>query len=194
MARNNNKEDKTIWTALSSTELFKSPFFRMRSDALQFPDGRIMSKYYVFEFSDWVNIIPITKTGEVVLIRQYRHAAGTVMIEIPGGAVDCRFNEEPEAAGIRELAEETGYVPEKVELIGWHNPNPAMLNNKLWTYLAQGCELKQAQKLDEFEDIEVFTASVDELLEMVANGQIKHSLILASLFLALKHLPLKSSR
>lgn len=179
---------KKTWQILGSTELFKTSFFQMRSDELLMPNEKKMPNYYVFDFTDWVNIVPLTSNNEIVLISQYRHAVKTDMLEIPGGGIDWSLNETPEAAAIRELAEETGYVPQSVKPLGWQHPNPALQSNKLWTYLALGCEKKLEQKLDEFEDIEVFTVPIEEALEYVQQGRIQHSLVISSIYLALKHL------
>ena len=181
MSGNNKKQ----WKVISTTDLFKTPFFRMRTDSLLLPNNKTMPHYYTFDYKDWVNIVPITKAGEVVLIRQYRHSVGDEMIEIPGGSIE---GEPALDAGVRELAEETGYVPETVELLGWQHPNPALQSNKLWSFIALGCEKKLEQNLDEFEDIEVFTASKKEVLDLVMEGKIQHSLVISSLFLALKYL------
>jgi 8-oxo-dGTP pyrophosphatase MutT (NUDIX family) len=110
------------------------------------------------------------------------------LIEIPGGAVDMRTVESTEDAAKRELLEETGYSPTKVEFLGWQYPNPAYQSNKLWTYLALGCELIQNQNLDEFEDIDVILAEPQKVISMIKKGEITHSLVLSSLLLALEHL------
>lgn len=180
--------NKKIWQKIGSTELFKTSFFQMRSDELLMPNLKKMPNYYVFEFTDWVNIVPVTKNNELVLIRQYRHAVEDETIEIPGGAIDWRAKESPEQAALRELAEETGYVAEQVIPLGWQRPNPALQSNKLWSFLALGCEKKLEQKLDEFEDIEVITVPLEEALDFVHQGQIHHSLVISSIHLALRHL------
>ena len=179
---------KKPWQKLGSTELYTSPFFQMRSDELLMPNEKKMPAYYVFDFKDWVNIVPVTKENELVLIRQYRHAVEGDMIEIPGGAIDWKINEDPQTAAIRELVEETGFVPSEVLPLGWQHPNPALQSNKLWSYLALGCEKKFEQKLDEFEDIEVVTVPLNEALDFIHAGKIQHSLVIASIYLALKHL------
>ncbi len=61
------------WKVLKSQDLFKSGFFRLRVDECELPDGRIMPRYYVIEFPDWVNVVPVTDDGQMVLVEQYRH-------------------------------------------------------------------------------------------------------------------------
>lgn len=186
------------WKLLSSKELLKSGFFRMRIDQCELPDGRVMPHYYVMEFADWVNIVPVTEDGKIVLVEQYRQAAGEVCLEIPGGSTHPGQNEDPKKAVIRELAEETGYVPEDVRLIGVHLPNPAMQNNKMHTYIGFGCRLVQEPDPDPFEDIRVVTKSIPEVVDLILGGQINHSIVVASILYALPvlgfHLPRETPR
>lgn len=181
------------WKVLESKEILKTGFYRLRADKCELPDGRVMPAYYVMEFQDWVNVIPITADNQVVLIEQYRHAIGRNTYEFPGGTMDPKGGELPEQAALRELVEETGYVPEEIRYIGKHRPNPAIQNNYLHTFVALGCQKMQEQKLDPFEDIHVVTRSVPETIEMAFDGGIDHSLIIASLFKSLRflgfHLP-----
>lgn len=183
------------WKVLSSEEIFKTSFFRFRTDQCELPDGRVMPNYYVMEFPEWVNIVPVTEDNKIVLVEQYRHANNEVCIEIPGGSTDPQGDksEEPKKAAVRELIEETGYVPDDVRLIGVHSPNPAMQNNKMHTFIGFGCKKLHEQNLDPYEDIQVITKSIPEVVEMIFNGQINHSIVVASILYALPtlgfHLP-----
>lgn len=179
MARN-----KKEWRVLSTLDIFKTKFFRFRSDELELPNKVIQPKYYVMEFSDWVNIVALTTRNELILIKQYRHAVGEICLEIPGGSLNPGSGESPEAAAQRELTEETGYVPKEMKLLGYHEPNPALMSNKLWTYLALGCEKLKAQELDPYEDIEVLTSSPAEVFKLIKSGEIRHSLVIAAIHLA----------
>lgn len=171
------------WKTLESKELLATKFFKLRVERCEIGDGRTMPDYYILDFANWVNIVPLTEEGHVILIEQYRHASGKVQLEIPGGMVDR--GEEPQRSALRELEEETGYVPTEIVLAGSHYPNPATQNNQMFTYVAFGCRKEKAPNLDEFEDIRVITKTVPELLELVKSGEIQHSLILASIFKAL---------
>jgi 8-oxo-dGTP pyrophosphatase MutT (NUDIX family) len=93
------------------------------------PDGRIVDQYYVLEYPNWVNAVALTTDNKILMVRQYRHAAGIVSLEIPGGVIDG--NEEPAAAMRRELLEETGYQFDDIELISIVYPNPSTAINMI---------------------------------------------------------------
>lgn len=181
------------WKVLSSRELYKTKFFRFRTDECELPDGRVMPNYYVMEFPDWVNVVPVTEDNKIVLVEQYRQAAGETSLEIPGGSMDPQSNEDPKRAALRELVEETGYVPEDIRLIGVHRPNPAMQNNSMHTYIGFGCKMTETPSLDPFEDIRVVTVPIPEVIDMIFTGKINHTIVVASLLYALPvlgfHLP-----
>ena len=98
------------WKVVKSEYLARKPWFTVRHERIELPDGRSIPDYYVFEYPDWVNVIAITKEGKFVFIDQYRHGLGETNYEIPAGVA------EPDdasmlAAAQRELAEETGSAP-----------------------------------------------------------------------------------
>ena len=95
------------WKTLSSEYLIKRPWLTARRDKVQLPDGRILDEYYVLEYPTWVNVIAITKEGDMVLVRQYRHALGRTNFELVAGVLEK--GEDPLVAAQRELLEETGY-------------------------------------------------------------------------------------
>lgn len=176
------------WKILESEELLKAGFFRLRRDRCEMPDGRVMPGYYVMEFTDWVNILPIDESGCVIAIEQFRHGSGHTHLEIPGGSLDPRADKEPLSAAKRELLEETGYVSDEWILCGSHYPNPALQNNRLHTFLALDCRYQQPPELDPYEDLKVSAFSVAQLQERLEKGDFSHSLITASITLTLPKL------
>lgn len=182
-------QDKNLhWKTLETEELLKAGLFRLRSDKCELPDGRVMPRYYVMEFPDWVNIVPVTLDGKIVMIEQYRHASGRVHLEIPGGSMEPRIGEDPKRAAVRELREETGFVPDDIRLVGRHYPNPAMQNNSMWTYVGFGCRKLTEPELDPFEDIRVVQLPVNEVYDKIRSGEIDHSIVVASLLYAMSFL------
>lgn len=175
------------WKVLKSVELMKSRLFRLRADTCELPDGRVMPSYYVMEFPDWVNVVPVTADGHMVLVEQFRHAGDDIFIEVPGGATHGA-QEAPLIAGQRELLEETGYSSDRWIYCGCHFPNPALQSNRMHTYLALGCRKVQEPNLDPFEDLTVKLMPVAEAVARLEKGDFRHSLIAASLYLSLGHL------
>ncbi len=179
------------WKALESKELLTAGLFRLREDKCLMPDGRVMPRYYVMEFPDWVNIVPVTLDGKIILVEQYRHASGLVHLEIPGGSMDRGSGEDPKRAAMRELAEETGFVPDDIRLVGKHYPNPAMQNNAMWTYVGFGCRKLAEPTPDPYEDIRVVQLPVNEVYDKIHSGEINHSIVVASLLYAMSFLGMR---
>ena len=176
------------WKSLESTEIFSSGIFKLSSEKCELPDGRVMEKYFVMDFPDWVNILPITPDGQVILVKQYRHASGEVHLEVPGGSMDPRLKESPEEGARREMLEETGYDSSRIISVGAHYPNPALQTNRMHTFLALDCELTQDQQLDPFEELELYFCSLEALQEHLKKGDITHSIMIASIALCLNYL------
>jgi len=136
--------------------------------------------FYILESSDWVNVIPLTRQEEVILIRQYRHGIRGITLEIPGGIVE--EGDSPEKTAQRELSEETGYSASEMILMGNVHANPAFLNNRCYTYLAKDVFPSGEQKQEEKEDIEVVIKPLADIPVLIRKGEITHSLILAAFY------------
>lgn len=178
------------WKLLSSEYLFKDNWATLRADTCEMPNGNIIKPYYVLEYPDWVNVVALTEENEVIVIKQYRHAAGEVILEIPGGCIDK--GETPEEAVRRELLEETGYDFKEIELLSILYANPATGNNKTHCFLATGGKKVQEQDLDGGEEIVVELISPERLKELVLENQIGQALHTSGIFYALMRLKLIS--
>ncbi|MFD2161100.1 NUDIX hydrolase [Paradesertivirga mongoliensis] len=171
------------WEKLSSRYLVKEQWATLRVDTCRMPDGTLIDDYYVLEYPNWVNAIALTEEGEVILIRQYRHAAEKVILELPGGCIDP--GETPEKAIERELLEETGYQFESLEPLCILHANPSTSANITSSYLARGGRKVQEQHLDGREEIEVLTVNIDEFKDLVLNNQLPQALHASAAFHAL---------
>jgi ADP-ribose pyrophosphatase len=165
-------------------KVLETAYFRrwFRIDKCELTNGNLLDAT-VFEFRSWANVLALTKTGEVVLVRQYRHGVCDVLLEFPGGVVED--GEDPAEGAKRELLEETGYAASHLIQVGKVYPNPALQTNALDCYLALDVEKEREQHLDAGEDIEVQLVPFDGLLEMAKRGEFPHALMTAVLFQAL---------
>lgn len=175
------------WKLLSSDYLYKDTWLTARRDRCEMPDGRIVDPYYVMEYPDWVNATAFTKEGNILMIRQYRHALGAVTVEIPGGCIDAE-DPDPESAMKRELLEETGYVFNKLTPLGTISANPSTNSNITHLFLAEEGEKVQGQHLDPNEEIEVFSYTPEDVMQLLTERQIMQSLHVSCLFYAFRHL------
>jgi ADP-ribose pyrophosphatase len=171
------------WQVLSSEYIHKGPWATLRTDKCQMPDGRIVPSYYVLEYPDWANAVALTEDNKIIMVRQYRHAASIVSLEIPGGVIEP--GESPETGMKRELLEETGYQFDKLELLCKLHANPSTANNVTHCYLARGGKKVQGQHLDEQEQIEVEEYTIDEVKQLLADNKITQALHCTTLFYAL---------
>jgi len=175
--------DNLKWEKLSSEYVIQKPWATMRKDTCRMPDGTIVDDYYVLEYSEWANAIAITEDNEVLLIKQYRHAADVVLLEIPGGVVDA--GEDPKAAIRRELLEETGHQFDDIEFISVIYPNPSTGTNRCHAFLARGGKLVQGQKLDAHEQIIVEKVSISKLKQLLFDQKFGQALHVTAIFYAL---------
>jgi ADP-ribose pyrophosphatase len=134
-----------------------------------------------------VLIFALTPDDEVVMVRQYKHGAASILLEFPGGTF-LPAHEQAAAAAARELAEETGYTAPELELLGTAWDDPTRQDNRVHMYLARGARLTHAQALDAHEDIEVVTFALRKLKSMCMNGELCVTGSLALAFLALEAL------
>jgi 8-oxo-dGTP pyrophosphatase MutT (NUDIX family) len=138
--------------------------------------------------ADWAQILPITTDGKAVLVRQYRHGAERITLEIPAGMVDP--GEDPATAALRECLEETGYRAGVAVPLGVVNPNPALFGNRLHSFFAVDVEPERAVQNTATELTEAVLVPVRELEGLLLDGEIDHALVAATLWRYLRlHLP-----
>lgn len=151
------------------------------------PDGREVDPYYVLEYPDWVNVVAVTDTEDVVLVRQYRHGIGRVVLELPSGVVE-KNDPGPLETARRELLEETGYTSDSFRLTGVLSANPATHSNLTHCFLATGCRKIAEPRLDDMEELEVDVVRLDRLGRLARDGALLQSLHVGAVFFALAEL------
>ena len=166
------------WRRVGSKRLQACRVFDLDRVRLAPPDGGAEEDFFVLDAPDWVNVVPITRDREVVLIRQFRFGVEDVTLEIPGGM--CDDGESPLEAAARELREETGYVAREVVPLGWVQPNPAIQTNRCHSFLALDAGAEGAASPDPHERIEVVRVPLDRIPALVRGGEIRHALVIAA--------------
>ena len=169
------------WKKAGSQPVGNFRIFTIRSDRVISPRTQEEHSVYVIDSVNWVNVIAVTADQHLVMIEQYRHGSTTIEWEIPGGMVDAA-DISPEAAGVRELREETGYEGRNARIIGQVFPNPAIMSNTCHTVLVEECRCLHPVQFDHGEDLATRLVPVAEVPQLVASGKIKHSLVLAGLY------------
>jgi ADP-ribose pyrophosphatase len=169
------------WKILESHRLHKN----VRIDTCELPDGKVIEGFVV-EYADWVTVVALTKQQELVLVRQYRHGAQKVILELPGGASET--GESPLQAARRELLEETGFTSDNFIQIGCVSPNPANQTNLIYSFLALDAKKVGSQNLDETEEIEVVLKPLEEVIAMAKHGELLQSMQVSAVFFTLAYL------
>ena len=171
------------WRVLSSDYPIATPYLRVRADRVELPSGRIVENYFVREAHGFSVVFALTADERVVLVRQYKHGIGEVVLELPAGGMDA--GESPRACAQRELAEETGYAAASLEHVRSFVVDPTNANSYFHLFLARGAVLAGAQDLDPTEEIDVVLAPVDEVRAMALDGRISSGSQVAAVLVAL---------
>ena len=168
------------WRRLGSERLQRCVVFDLDRVRFEPPEGPAKD-FWVVEAPDWINVIPLTDDGRVVLVKQYRFGIEGFTLEIPGGM--CDGAEPPLDAARRELREETGYEARELVPLGWVHPNPAVQTNRCHTFLALGAHPAGPPQPDEDESFEVSAVPLDDIPGLIRDGTITHALVIAAFHL-----------
>jgi 8-oxo-dGTP pyrophosphatase MutT (NUDIX family) len=170
------------WKKISAKQLGDFKIFSLWENISVSPRNGKQFPFLVLNTNDWINVIPITEDGKVIVIKQYRHGSEDITLEIPGGMVDDNDVSAAEAAR-RELLEETGYAGEELIELGICSPNPAIFNNKLHIFFARNVKQVSIQEQDGAEDIEVIKVGIEKIPKLIKSGEINHALVVAAFHL-----------
>jgi len=163
-----------------TNRVFEGKVVNLRIDEVILPTGKRAVREVV-EHPGAVAIVPVLQDGAIVMVRQYRHAAGKIMLEIPAGKLNK--GENPDSCAMRELEEETGYQASKLRKLSAVYTTPGFTNELIHIYVAEGLN-KTLQNTDEDEFIDIVQYDPVELRELITTGKIDDAKTMLGLFLA----------
>ena len=178
---NPSSPDPARWENHGRRLLVSTRILDLQSVRFRHPVRGTEREFVVVDAPDWVNVIALTPQGHLVLVRQFRYGIDTFSLEVPGGVIER--GEDPVAAGVRELREETGYAGASARLLGSVHPNPAIQSNRCHLVLVEAAARVAAPAWDHDEEIAVSTAPVEEVFAWARCGRITHALVLYALWL-----------
>ena len=179
------------WKTRSSKMAFDHKWFKVRQDEVELPNGSVLDDFFVWVKGDVSIVVPVTADGKFILVKQYKHGVGDVIIEFPAGFVD--EGEDPERAAHRELREETGYESNDLSPLTVLSDAPTKSTGKTHVYLAKNATQKHDTAFDDNEDIETMVCAPAEVLELMTSGKMWVSGSVAAGMLALAKLGLLTS-
>lgn len=153
---------------VSSKHVFRGRAVSLRVDTVELPSGRHTTRETV-EHPDCIVVVPVDEEGNVLLVRQFRHPVNRTLLELPAGGIEK--SETPEDAVRRELQEEIGYLPGRVESLGGFYSAPGFCTEYLYLYLAT--ELTPSRLVaSDTEEIEVVKVPLKKIPDLISSGQI----------------------
>lgn len=176
---------------ISRTEVFCGKLLTLYCDKVMLPNGDTATREICHHIGA-VAVIPLLDDGRVLMERQFRYAHGRVFLEIPAGKLDST-DEPPTVAAARELREETGAVAKEMIYLGEIDTTPALMNEKIYLYLARGLSFGKTNP-DDDEFIDLQTIPLAELSSMVMRGDIKDAKTQIAVLKAEKFLSSEKSR
>ncbi len=168
------QQDKEIqkWTLIKEEDVSPSPWFPVLKHTVKLANGNIVDDYYFSPLGDVVQVLPITKNNEVVLVKQYKHGMGEILLELPGGMQ--QKNTSVIQSALNELEEETGIktTADRLISLGKIANNPTKLKQVTYGFILFDAEFNAVQKLDATEDIQIVTLPAPQVLQMARDNEI----------------------
>ena len=175
------------WKLLKSKTIVTDRWIDLTADSCQMPNGTIIQPFYVNHLPDFVVTVPVTEDNRFILVRQYRHGTGEVLLELPAGCIESD-DQDLAASASRELLEETGFQGNSPEFLCKVAPNASCLSNYAHCFLIRGCKQISRQHLDSTEDMEVVLLTREKLQKALERNEIRQSVHVAALYYAFQRL------
>ncbi len=173
------KSDNLTWELVESKEVGSYNLFSVHLNKSRSPRTGKLHDFQVLGSPDWVAVIAVTRSRELILVNQYRHGVSRLSLELPGGLV--KPGQSPEQSAREELEEETGFVAPVFENLGWMYPLPAIFTNRFHVYFAVDSEPKGTLNPDETEELETVLVPATEIKDYLRNGKINCGVMIAAL-------------
>jgi ADP-ribose pyrophosphatase len=173
-----------IETCISSELVLEGGMMRVKRDQVRLPSGNQSQREFILH-PGAVLIVPLLDNGNLLLERQFRYPLNRVFVELPAGKIDA--GEDILLTGQRELLEETGYVAQEWVYLGLQHPCIGYSDEVIYMFIAKGLKAGEAH-CDEDEALELFEASLDDCLQMIATQQITDAKTILALMYLEKHL------
>ena len=171
-------------TVFHTDTIYEGHTVTLKVHQVRLEDGR-ESKREIVEHRGAVALVPLTEDGKVLMVRQFRLAAGGELLELPAGTLEA--GEEPRATAAREVEEEVGMKAENLEELGEFFVSPGWCTEKIYAYLATGLT-ESTQNLDEDESVEVVPLPFEEAVARCLDGRIQDAKSITSLLLAARRI------
>ena len=162
---------------ISSRRIYDGKILNFRVDEVSIENGKVATREIV-EHRGAAAIVPILEGGNVILVRQYRYAVSSELLEIPAGTLEP--GEEPKDCAKRELEEETGYTCQSIAKMLECFVAPGYSTEKIHIYLAKGLTKTQT-RLEEDEKITIETVPFETALAKIRSGEIQDAKTIAGL-------------
>ena len=169
---------------LSSRTIYKGKIVHLSTEEIRLPNGG-EATLEIIRHPGAAAVVALTDNEEVLLVRQYRHATGSWILEVPAGKLDS--GERPEDCAGRELEEETGYRATDLKSLGWIWTTPGFTDEKIWLFLATGL-VRTEQNLQGDEDLSVEELPFCDALRMAQEGEITDGKSICALWRAQNYL------
>ena len=159
---------------------------RLRADRVELPNGDVVEDYFVRESRGFCVVFAMTPDENVLLVRQYKHGASEIVVELPAGMID--EGETPERCAVRELAEETGFTGATPEFVRTFFADPTNATTRFHLFVIRNAVRTCEPSLDVTEEIAVEQATVRDVRAMALDGRIASGSQVAAVLVALEHL------
>ncbi len=162
----------TKWTVVKEEDVSPSKWMPVLRHTVKLSNNAVVDDYYFSPLGNVAMVMAITTENKIILVRQYKHGLGEILVELPGGMQ--LKSTTIEQCALAELEEETGIkaLPDQLIPLGKIAGNPTKTNQVTYGFIVNNAVFNSIQKFDATEDIELVAVSPHELLQMVLKGEV----------------------